>query len=111
MGDLEASNALQALQLANGGTAIVGGQPGYVILTSFLFFIFGHSEFWARLLPALFGAGLVFIPLLFRRWIGENVSLILALFFAIEPGFITLSRTSTGTMIAFVGLLAALGFL
>jgi len=50
------------------------------------------------------GAGLIFTPLLFKRWIGENASLILALFFAIEPGFIALSRTSTGTMIALVGL-------
>lgn len=111
LGDLEATNALQALKIASGGVVTVGGQPGYVVLTSMLFFLLGSSEFWARFWPAIFGVGLVFIPLLYKRWLGIIPAFILALFFAIEPGFIALSRTSTGTMIGVVSILAAVGFL
>jgi hypothetical protein len=111
LGDLEAANALQALKIATGSPVSVGGQPGYVILTSILFFILGHTEFWARFWPAAFGVGLVFTPLLFKRWLGVRPAAILALFFAFEPGFVALSRTATGTMIAIVALLAAAGFL
>jgi hypothetical protein len=111
LGDLEATNALQAMKIASGSSVSVGGEPGYVILTSILFFVLGHSEFWARFWPAAFGVGLVFTPLLFKRWLGTRPAAILALFFAVEPGFVALSRTATGTMIAVVGLLAATGFL
>jgi len=111
MGNLEAGNALQAFKIANGGTVTVGGQPGYVVLTSILFFIFGKNEFWARIWPALFGTGLIFVPLLFRKWLGKIPTLALAFFIAIEPGFTALSRTSTGTMIGLVSLCAAVGLL
>ena len=111
MGDLEANNALQALNLARGTPVIVGGQPAYEALTSILFFLFGSTEFWARFWPATFGVAVIFLPLLFRKWLGTIPSLILALFLAIEPGFIALSRTSTGTMIGLVSLIAAFGFL
>jgi hypothetical protein len=111
LGDVEAANALQALKIAQGEAVIIGSQPIYVSLTSMLFFVFGSSEFWARFWPALFGFGLVFIPLLFRNWLGEKGAIILAFFFAIEPGFTALSRTATGTMIGLVSLCAAVGFL
>jgi hypothetical protein len=111
LGDLEATNALQALKIAGGSMVSVGGQPGYVILTSIVFFMLGHSEFWARLWPAAFGVGLVFTPLLYKRWLGTRPAAILALFFAVEPGFTALSRTATGTMIAVTAVLAAVGFL
>ena len=111
MGDLEATNALQAAKIAGGEAVTVGGQPGYVILTSILFFIFGKTEFWARFWPALFGTALVLLPLFFRKWLGKIPVLTLALFFAIAPGFVSLSRTATGTMIGLVSLCAAMGFL
>jgi len=111
LGDLEATNALQALKLANGASVSVGGQPGYVALTSVLFFLFGTSGFWARIWPAVFGVGLIFVPLLFHKVLGRRTALVLTFFFAIEPGFTALSRTATGTLIGVVGLLAALGFL
>lgn len=111
LGDLEATNALQAAKIASGETVTVGGQPGYVILTSILFFIFGKTEFWARFWPALFGTALIFMPLFFQKWLGKIPALMLALFFAIVPGFVSLSRTATGTMIGLVSLCAALGFL
>lgn len=110
LGDSEAVNALQAMKVAKGQAATIGGQPGYVALTSIVFFIFKSSEFWARFWPALFGVAVVLLPLLFRKWLGERTALILAFFLAIEPGFTALSRNATGTMIGVVCLVAALGF-
>ncbi|MHC1740877.1 MAG: hypothetical protein AB9897_07180 [Anaerolineaceae bacterium] len=111
LGDLEANNALQAYQISRSGLVTVGGQPGYVIFTSILFFIFGNNEFWARFFPALFGAGLVLTPILYKKWLGEKGALILAFFFVLVPGFVALSRTATGTIIGVVSLVAAVGFL
>jgi hypothetical protein len=111
LGNLEAGNALQALNIAQGKSVIIGSQPGYVALTSLLFFVFSSSEFFARFWPALFGVGLVLTPLLYRKWLGDKATLILAFFFAIEPGFTALSRTATGSMIGLVSLCAAVGFL
>jgi len=110
LGDSEAVNALQALKIVRGQPVTIGSQPGYIALTSILFFIFNAGEFWARFWPALFGVGLVFVPLLYRKWIGEKGALILAFLLAIEPGLTATSRSATGTMIGLVSLFAALGF-
>ena len=111
LGDNEASAALQAMNLANGVKVSVGGQPGYVALTSLLFFLFESSGFLARLWPALFGSAIVLLPLLYRKWLGEKPALFLAFFLALEPGLIALSRTASGTMIGIVCVVAAAGFL
>ena len=80
MGDLEATNALQAAKIAGGEAVTVGGQPGYVILTSILFFIFGKTEFWAR-----FWAGSVWnciglIAVILPKMVGENTGLNISTF-------------------------------
>jgi hypothetical protein len=110
LGDAEAVNALQAMKIARGQAVTIGSQPGYIALTSILFFIFKAGEFWARFWPALFGVGLVFVPLLYKKWIGEKGALILAFLLAIEPGLTATSRMATGTMIGLVSLFVALGF-
>lgn len=110
LGDSEAINALQTMKVARGQAVTIGSQPGYIALTSILFFIFNAGEFWARFWPALFGVGLVFVPLLYKKWIGEKGALILSFLLAIEPGLTATSRTATGTMIGLVSLFAALGF-
>ena len=60
LSDAEARWALQALEVAgssstNGPNASInlGPQPGYVLITGFLFSMFQSSNFLARLLPAL----------------------------------------------------------
>ncbi|MBA4384286.1 MAG: hypothetical protein C0410_06090 [Anaerolinea sp.] len=107
--DHEANIALQALNSSKGTESIIGGQPGYVGLTSLLFTIFESSNFFARFWPALFGVALVIVPGLFRKQIGELTSLLLAFLIAFEPGLVALSRSADGTMITISALLLAIG--
>lgn len=110
LNDAEATLALQALNLARGNTVTLGGQPGYVALTTILFFLFNAGNFWARFWPAVFGSLLVLVPLLFKPWLGKRPSLILILLLAVEPGLVALSRTASSEMIAITCVLAAIGF-
>jgi hypothetical protein len=110
LGDHEASNAIQALLSSDGRQVNIGGQPGYVALSSFLFFVFNTSDFAARFWPALFGSCLIMVPLLFRKYFGQTTTLILAFVLAIDPGLISISRFADGTMIVVAATLTAVGF-
>ncbi len=105
--DAEAQWALQALSVAQGGKPLLGPQPGYILLTSLLFFIFESANFLARFWPALAGSLLVFAPWFFRKQFGERVALILAFFLAMDPGLVAISRTADGMMLALAFLLLA----
>lgn len=109
--DAEASLALQAMASSRGETIALAGEPGYLSLTTVLFFIFGPSDFWARFWPAILGAGTILLPLLYRARFGKNVSLLLAGFIALDPVLIGVSRTVDGSFLALVGLLAGIGLL
>jgi hypothetical protein len=107
----EATWALQALELARGGSPVLGGQPGYIVLTAFLFFLTSASDFVARFLPAIAGSMIVWATYLFRPYFGRTPALFLAFFLAIEPGLVAVSRQADGLMFAMAfGLLSA-GFL
>ena len=98
--DSEASLALQALHIAQGKAPLLGPQPGYVLFTSILFAIIEATNFMARLVPALVGSTLVFVPYFFRDKIKSLPALILAFFFAVDPGLVALSRQANGTILA-----------
>jgi len=98
--DPEADLALQALQVAQGARPLLGPQPGYVLLTSILFFIFDGTNFLARFLPALAGTSMVFIPWFFRNRLKPQPALILAFALAIDPGLVAASRQAGGTILA-----------
>jgi hypothetical protein len=106
----EAGWALQAANLANGSHALIGGQPGYILLTSLTFYLVGVSEFWARLWPALAGTLLVLAPWLFREQIGRKAAVALAFGLALEPSLVAVSHQADGRIIALAGLAFALGF-
>jgi hypothetical protein len=107
----EANLALQSLELARGGTPVLAGQPGYIVLTAVLFFISLATEFTARFLPAIAGSLMVWAAYLFRPHLGRVPALLLAFFLAIEPGLVAASRQADGLIFAAAfGLLAA-GFL
>ena len=59
--------------------------------TAFMFYLFGDSEFIARLLPALTGVALVILPLFLRNFIGRSY-LYMSLLLAISPSFVYYSR-------------------
>jgi hypothetical protein len=109
--DLEARWALQALGVAQGTHPALGSQPAYILLTSILFFTFGGgTNFLARLIPALTGSALVFVPLLFKDRLKPRPSLILAFFLALDPGLVALSRQAGSSILAVTFLLFAWGF-
>ncbi len=107
--DSEATLALQALHIAQGKAPLLGPQPGYILLTSLLFAIIESTNFMARFFPALVGSALVFVPYFFREKIKPIPALILAFFFAIDPGLVALSRQANGTILAVTFLLFAWG--
>jgi len=109
LGDSEAANALQAFSISLGKAGTIVSAPGYVVLTGFLFSIFESTDFLARLLPALAGSLLVFVPLLFRRYLGRNAAIILAFALALGGGFVALSRMAGGDSFAVTFLLLAIG--
>lgn len=110
LSDAEARWAMQALDLTRGLRPEIGTQPGYVVLTALTFFAFQASNFAARLIPALFGAALVFTPYYFRDWLGRKPALVLAFFLALDPGGLALSRLADGPVIAITAALFAWGF-
>jgi hypothetical protein len=113
LSDAEASWALQSLALANPShlTAqlIIGAQPAYIILTSWLFQLFGATNFLARFWPALAGGALVLVPLSFRRQLGRPAALIAAFGLALDPGLVTISRQAGSPMMALAFGLLTLG--
>ena len=103
LSDSEARWALQALAIANPGTAsniTFGPQPAYILLTGALFSLFGASNFMARFWPALTGCLLILLPIAFRWRIGRIAALVLAFGLAIDPGLVTVSRQAGSPMMA-----------
>ncbi len=108
--DTEATWALQALGVAQGTRPILGSQPGYILLTSVLFYCLGAgTNFLARLVPALAGSGLVLVPALFAQRLRPRPSVILAFLLAVEPGMVALSRQAGGSILAITFTLLAWG--
>jgi hypothetical protein len=111
LSDAEAAPALQALHIAQGLKPALDPHPLYILSTSILFFIYGAgTDFLARFFPALMGSLLVFVPLLFAERIKPRSSLILAIFIALDPGLVSLSRQAASPILAITFLLLAWGF-
>jgi hypothetical protein len=92
LSDAEAAWTMQALNVTRGLRPTLGPQPGYVMLTSALFYLFDSTNFLARFWPALFGTLLTLVPLAFRERIGRIPALVLAFGLALDPGLVSLSR-------------------
>jgi len=110
LSDAEASWALQSLDLARGEAVEIGPQVSYVNLTGAALYLFGSSDFTARIWPAITGSLLVLVPLLFRRALGRSAMLILMAGLALDPGLVAASRLAGGPMMALGFGLLALGF-
>ena len=57
-----------------------------------VFFLFGDGDYTARLLPALFGIFLVFMPYFLRHRLGQIGSLVVATLLAFSPAMLYFSR-------------------
>jgi hypothetical protein len=108
----EASLALQALELVNGGaSSSIGPQAGYTIWTGGLFFLFEGSTFWARFIPALVGIVMVLAPYYLRSLLGPKAAVLAAFVIALDPGLVALSKTASGEIIGLTFLLLGCGLL
>ncbi|KPV49798.1 glycosyl transferase, partial [Kouleothrix aurantiaca] len=61
-------------------------------IVALMYFLFGDSDFTARLSVALFGTALVGLPFLIRRELGRSAALMAAFYLAISPVFLYISR-------------------
>lgn len=109
LGDMEAEIALQALAAAQKSRVSFGSFMSVVGLTGIDFFLFSSGNFLARFWTAFFGAGIVFIPLFFRKKLGDWPAILASLALAISPDMVGLSRIVGSPMMALVCLLLALG--
>ena len=66
--------------------------PFQFYFNSLLFHLFGDSNYTARLLPALFGILLSILPLLFRKDLGNLLTLVFAFTLTISPTLLYFSR-------------------
>ena len=106
LNDIEASWALQALNIArniSGSPIQIGSQPGYVILTSMLLFLFKEANALARCVPAFAGSLLVCLPLILRPFFKHqpkfrSAGIFLAFALAADPALVWLSRTAGSAM-------------
>jgi hypothetical protein len=110
LSDVEAAWALQASGVAQGVRPLLEPQPAYIVLTSIWFFLFGATNFLARFLPALAGSLLVLVVYLFRDRLKPIPGIVLALFLALDPGLISLSRQAGSVMSALAFMLLGWAF-
>ncbi len=91
----ESLHALYSYYLYNG----TGYQHNPMMHGPFLFhanaliyFLFGDSDYTARVVPALFGVFLVMSPLLLRHWLGRLGAVVTSLLLLISPSILYYSR-------------------
>lgn len=111
LSETEAELALQALATSNGSPVQWSGEALYLAFTSGIFSLFDQTNFTARLIPALFGVLFVFSPFLFRRTLGNTVTILLCTFLSLDPAMVSLSRTAGGALVTLFVLTAAFHFL
>ncbi|MBN1963274.1 MAG: hypothetical protein JW910_01420, partial [Anaerolineae bacterium] len=111
LGQAEAHEALaawHAVRLDAPGTAPLSNSPIMFLLNSITFTAFGASDLAARLMTALGGSALVFLPLLWRRELDRvsalTASLLLTFSASALVGARTMSPVIWAMLLAVVGL-------
>lgn len=99
----QAFSTWQAVQLGPISTAV--GSPAYSSLTAILITFLDSSDVVMRLVPALFGLGLVALPWFLRHRIGQIGALITAVMLAVSPLLAASSQMVGGESIALFALL------
>ncbi len=85
--------------------------PSLFHITALMYFLFGDSDFSARIGPALFGIAMVILPYWFRPWLGRVGALATATMILISPGLMYYSRyIRHDTFLDFFTLLMMLAF-
>ena len=77
-----------------------------------LFFLTGGGNaFWARIVPACAGAGIVLAAWTLRRPMGRSSALMAALLFALDPWMLSFSRMADGAALSLLTAVLLLGWL
>lgn len=98
LSDVESSVSLQTLSLISAERdASVSDQTFLSNIQAVLFFLFGNSNFIARLFPAVAGVLFILIPFFFRNYVNPKMMIILSFWIALSPTFISLSRQVDST--------------
>jgi hypothetical protein len=106
LSDAEATQALAVWQFWQPETAVLTiGSPAYFSLTSWLTQLFGFGDGVMRLIPALFGVGLAYLPWLLRHRLGTQGALVTAVLLAISPLNSVVSRSAGSDSMAMFALL------
>lgn len=97
----EGRRAFQAFSFVRGSTSGPGYElpdtsPTLLLFQSLSIFLFGATDMAARLLPALFGAGIVVLAWLFWPFVGRARALGMMALAAISPTLLYSSRTADG---------------
>ena len=66
--------------------------PFLFYANALVYFLFGVSDFTARLVPALFGASLAVLPYFLRKWMGRLGAFVSAIILTFSPSFLYYSR-------------------
>ena len=88
----EAARSFDAMRVADGEVPQTWRGELAAASTSYLFRIFGDSEFVARLVPALAGLGLVATVYSLRPYVGQTGALVAAALLTFSPLFVLHSR-------------------
>jgi len=105
LNETEAHEAMLAYRLVQGQAAVgLPYSPAYIFFTYFGFLLFGASDAIARLAPAVFGAGVVLLPLFFRKELGREAALVTSGLFAVSAGLLAASRSADGAIFALLAL-------
>src|SRR6266568_315593 len=60
--------------------------------TALIYFLFGDSDFTARLAPVLFGTALIAAPYFLRRELGQTAAVVASVLFMVSPAYLYFSR-------------------
>jgi len=102
----EAGPALLALAALRGESAVLPN-PLLGNAQMGMFSLFGASDFWARLLPALGGVALCLLPMAFRASLGRWPALLMGALLALSPTAWFVAREQGGAALAWALALAA----
>jgi hypothetical protein len=105
----ESAHAWSAWLAANQVTVTGAPAPDsalYYGLHALIFWLFGSSDWLARLLPALASLATVALPWFWRDWLGRHAALVLAALFAFDPWLTAWGRRADPLALTiFLGLL------
>jgi hypothetical protein len=100
----EALEAVSAMDAARGnGWPVSADSPFLLVGNALLFLLFGPGDGIARLLPALAGIGLVFLPFLWRKYLGEIGAIVASGLLLISPLVLFTSRRAESATVGALG--------